>query len=81
MHSLQVNSKGARPGLDGSASAQWAKSIGASREMALAQSFIAIDPNSHFPLQNLPYGVFSSRSNSAKRIGVALGDQVEPSPL
>lgn len=49
--------------------------------MALAHSFIDVDANSHFPLQNLPYGVFSSRSNSAKRIGVALGDQVEPKPL
>ncbi|KAK9845764.1 hypothetical protein WJX81_001837 [Elliptochloris bilobata] len=44
--------------------------------MALAQSFIAVEPDSHFPLQNLPYGVFSSRDNAVRRIGVALGNQV-----
>ena len=29
-----------------------------------------------FPIQNLPYGVFSSSANSNKRVGVAIGDQI-----
>ncbi len=49
--------------------------------MALPQSFIAVEPGSHFPLQNLPYGVFSSRGNPQKRVGVALGNQVSPAAL
>jgi fumarylacetoacetase len=39
------------------------------------RSFIAADPNSDFPIQNLPYGVFSARG-FAPRIGVAIGDYV-----
>src|SRR5437879_7144559 len=42
--------------------------------MAL-RSFIEIERNSHFPLENLPFGVFKSRASEA-RIGVALGDYV-----
>jgi fumarylacetoacetase len=38
-------------------------------------SFIAVDPDSDFPIQNLPYGVFSARG-LAPRVGVAIGDQV-----
>lgn len=45
-------------------------------QMTVAQSFIHVDTGSHFPLQNLPYGVFSSRDNPARRMGVALGNQV-----
>jgi fumarylacetoacetase len=32
------------------------------------------DPNTDFPIQNLPYGVF--RHNGQARIGVAIGDQI-----
>ena len=39
-------------------------------------SFIEIQPQSHFPIQNLPYGVFSHRQDSWPRIGVAIGDWV-----
>jgi fumarylacetoacetase len=39
------------------------------------RSFIAVDPNSDFPIQNLPYGVFSARG-LAPRVGVAIGDYV-----
>ena len=39
------------------------------------RSFIPIDPNSDFPIQNLPYGVFSARG-LAPRVGVAIGDYV-----
>ncbi|WP_066737354.1 fumarylacetoacetase [Cupriavidus sp. D384] len=35
----------------------------------------ANDGQTHFPLQNLPYGIFSM-GNSAPRVGVAIGDQV-----
>jgi fumarylacetoacetase len=39
------------------------------------KSFIAVDPTSDFPIQNLPYGVFST-SGTAPRVGVAIGDSV-----
>src|SRR6202030_2702931 len=42
--------------------------------MAL-RSFIEIDPDSHFPLENLPFGVFKPREGAA-RIGVAVGEYV-----
>ena len=42
--------------------------------MAL-RSFIEIAKDSHFPLENLPFGVFKPRDKPA-RIGVALGDYV-----
>lgn len=35
----------------------------------------ANDGQTHFPLQNLPYGIFST-GNGAPRVGVAIGDQV-----
>ena len=31
---------------------------------------------SHFPIQNLPYGVFSTDDKPEPRIGVAIGDYV-----
>jgi fumarylacetoacetase len=40
------------------------------------RSFIDVDPASDFPIQNLPYGVFSSRDGLAPRVGVAIGDYV-----
>jgi len=40
------------------------------------RSFIDVDPVSDFPIQNLPYGVFSSKDGLATRIGVAIGDYV-----
>ena len=40
------------------------------------RSFIAVSPDSHFPIQNLPFGVFSRVGHEAARIGVAIGDQV-----
>jgi fumarylacetoacetase len=39
-------------------------------------SFIPVDPASDFPIQNLPYGVFSARDGLAPRVGVAIGDHV-----
>ncbi|MGY3584147.1 fumarylacetoacetase [Bradyrhizobium sp. USDA 4341] len=40
------------------------------------RSFIDIAPTSDFPIQNLPYGVFSSKDGLAPRVGVAIGDYV-----
>jgi fumarylacetoacetase len=39
------------------------------------KSFIDVAPDSHFPIQNLPFGVFKPSSGAA-RIGVAIGDYV-----
>jgi fumarylacetoacetase len=40
------------------------------------RSFIPVDVGSDFPIQNLPYGVFSTAALPAPRIGVAIGDYV-----
>ncbi|OCT89882.1 hypothetical protein XELAEV_18018495mg [Xenopus laevis] len=39
-------------------------------------SFIQVEANSDFPIQNLPYGVFSTHDEPRHRIGVAIGDQI-----
>ena len=39
------------------------------------RSFISVDPTSDFPIQNLPYGVFSAHG-LAPRVGVAIGDYI-----
>ena len=36
----------------------------------------ANDPISNFPIQNLPFGVFSDRRNASPRVGVAIGDLI-----
>lgn len=33
-------------------------------------------PDTHFPIQNLPFGVFSSTPNPNPRLGVAIGDMI-----
>ncbi|KAI9085298.1 hypothetical protein K1719_032675 [Acacia pycnantha] len=43
--------------------------------MAL-RSFVEVHPDSHFPIQNLPYGVFKPEPSSSPRPGVAIGDYV-----
>lgn len=40
------------------------------------RSFIPVDPTSDFPIQNLPYGVFSAKDGLAPRVGVAIGAYV-----
>ncbi|MBB1091067.1 fumarylacetoacetase [Rhodopseudomonas palustris] len=40
------------------------------------RSFIKVDPTSDFPIQNLPYGVFSTAGTPTPRVGVAIGDYV-----
>ena len=39
-------------------------------------SFINTSPDSHFPIQNLPYGIFRTKENFNARAGVAIGDYV-----
>jgi fumarylacetoacetase len=40
------------------------------------RSFIEVAPDSDFPIQNLPFGVFSTESSPQKHVGVALGDYI-----
>ncbi len=42
---------------------------------AALKSFIEVSPDSHFPIQNLPFGVFKPSGDRA-RVGVAIGDFV-----
>ena len=42
----------------------------------MLKSFIEVSPESHFPIQNLPYGIFSTKENSNPRVGTRLGDFV-----
>ena len=39
------------------------------------KSFIEVSPDSHFPLENLPFGVFQPRQGKP-RVGVAVGDLI-----
>lgn len=40
------------------------------------KSFIEVHPESDFPIQNLPYGMFSTRANPNPRVGTRIGDWV-----
>ncbi len=39
-------------------------------------SFISVDADSDFPIQNLPFGIFSTQVHPHKRVGVAIGNFV-----
>lgn len=39
-------------------------------------SFIPVPPDSHFPIQNLPYGIFTPHGDNTPRVGVAIGQWV-----
>jgi len=39
------------------------------------KSWVEVSENSDFPIQNLPFGVFSTKTKS-KRVGVAIGNQI-----
>ncbi|WP_142846435.1 fumarylacetoacetase [Telmatospirillum sp. J64-1] len=39
-------------------------------------SFIDVSPDCHFPIQNLPFGIFSTAADPAPRVGIAIGGQV-----
>jgi fumarylacetoacetase len=43
--------------------------------MPTLRSFIEVAPDSHFPIQNLPFGIFKSAQERA-RVGVAIGEFV-----
>jgi fumarylacetoacetase len=45
-------------------------------DMPSNRSFVEVAPDSHFPIQNLPFGVFSTASSPAPRVGVAIGDRI-----
>jgi fumarylacetoacetase len=40
------------------------------------RSWVTVPADSHFPIQNLPYGVFRRSAGSPPTIGVAIGEQV-----
>ena len=40
------------------------------------RSFIPVSPESHFPIQNLPFGVFRRRRGAAPRVGAAIGEEI-----
>jgi fumarylacetoacetase len=40
------------------------------------KSFIDVSEESHFPIQNLPYGVFSTSNQPEPRVGAAIGNYV-----
>lgn len=40
------------------------------------RSFIPVGETNHFPIQNLPYGIFCPRSGGNARVGVAIGEYV-----
>ncbi|KAA0266601.1 MAG: fumarylacetoacetase [Chloroflexi bacterium] len=42
----------------------------------MLKSFIEVPPDSDFPIQNLPYGIFSTKANPSPRVGTRLGDWV-----
>ncbi|XP_060075134.1 fumarylacetoacetase-like [Ylistrum balloti] len=42
----------------------------------MTMSYIPVSPDSDFPIQNIPYGVFSTPDNPTPRLGVAIGDQI-----
>ena len=40
------------------------------------KSFVEVAADNHFPIQNLPFGVFSTDAAPAPRVGVAIGNQI-----
>ncbi|XP_034941963.1 fumarylacetoacetase [Chelonus insularis] len=40
------------------------------------KSFINYSPDCEFPIENLPYGIFSTPNNPQRHIGVAIGEQI-----
>ncbi len=42
----------------------------------MSRSFVDVASDSHFPIQNLPYGIFSTTSDARPRAGVAIGEFV-----
>jgi fumarylacetoacetase len=42
----------------------------------MQKSFIEVSKDSHFPIQNLPYGIFKTKDNPKPRAGTAIGDYI-----
>lgn len=40
------------------------------------RSFVPVAVDSHFPIQNLPFGIVSTPADPERRVGVAIGDRV-----
>jgi fumarylacetoacetase len=40
------------------------------------RSFLEVDPTSDFPIQNLPYGLFSTPASPRPRVGIAIGNTI-----
>ena len=47
-----------------------------SNQSTILESFIEIDKNSDFPIQNLPYGIFQLLGDDNPRVGVAIGSYI-----
>ena len=47
-----------------------------SSSTAILKSWVPVEPNSDFPIQNLPYGVFSTSTQPDHHIGVAIGAHI-----
>ena len=41
-----------------------------------SKSFIELDAECHFPIQNLPYGIFTRSGQPQPHVGVAIGNLV-----
>ncbi len=46
------------------------------QDSEVKQSFIHIPKESDFSIQNLPYGIFTEKTNQQARVGVAIGDMI-----
>ncbi|MEO6694064.1 MAG: fumarylacetoacetase [Ignavibacteria bacterium] len=42
----------------------------------MLNSFIPVDKDSHFPIQNLPYGIFKNKNNESSRACTAIGEYI-----
>lgn len=40
------------------------------------KSFIQVKADSHFPIQNIPFGIFKTKNNQYPRAGIAIGDMI-----
>lgn len=45
-------------------------------EKKIIKSFVPVKPESDFPVQNLPYGIFKTKKNNSSRAGTAIGEYV-----
>ena len=67
---------GSREALQRQALSGWRDRAALNASDPKLKSFVTVAKDSHFPIQNLPYGVFTTPANYSPRVGVAIGDQV-----